>query len=99
MDQRGLASLGDDQVHVAQGELAVGVLLRDVMEDEHRPIGGGLVLSTSQDAATKQAEARNEANADKRDAEYKVAIEKCDALAGQAKTDCGASAKARFGKN
>jgi hypothetical protein len=33
------------------------------------------------------------------DADYKVAAEKCDALAGQAKTDCVASAKVRFGKN
>lgn len=43
-------------------------------------------------------EARLEANTDKRDADYKVAIEKCDALAGDAKASCVASAKMSFGK-
>jgi hypothetical protein len=53
---------------------------------------------TRQDAATKQADARNEANAAKREAEYKVAIEKCDALAGSAKDSCVSAAKAQYGK-
>lgn len=43
--------------------------------------------------------AKKEATADKVDANYKVAIEKCDALAGDAKTSCVAAAKAQFGKN
>jgi hypothetical protein len=43
-------------------------------------------------------EARKDASADKRDADYKVAIEKCDALAGDAKTTCVNSAKTTFGK-
>ena len=34
-----------------------------------------------------------------RDADYKVAIEKCDALAGPAKDACIGNAKARYGKN
>ena len=54
---------------------------------------------TRQEAATKQAEARKDANADKRDAEYKVAIEKCDALAGSAKDACVSNAKAQYGKS
>jgi hypothetical protein len=44
-------------------------------------------------------EAKKDASADKSDANYKVAIEKCDALAGDAKSSCVASAKAQFGKN
>jgi hypothetical protein len=32
------------------------------------------------------------------DADYKVAIEKCDALAGDAKTGCTAAAKSKYGK-
>jgi len=44
-------------------------------------------------------EARHDAAADKRDADYKVAIEKCDALAGDAKSSCVASAKTSYGKN
>lgn len=35
----------------------------------------------------------------KRDADYKVAVEKCDAMAGDAKAGCVASAKAKFGKS
>ena len=55
--------------------------------------------TTQQDAATKQADARKEANADKRAADYKVAIEKCDALAGPAKDSCVSSAKVQYGKS
>ena len=58
-----------------------------------------VAVVTRQDAAAKQAEARNEANAEKRDAEYKVAIEKCDAFAGPAKDACVASAKVQYGKS
>jgi hypothetical protein len=52
---------------------------------------------TSREAATTQAAARKDASADKREAEYKVAIEKCDALAGAAKDACVSSAKTQFG--
>ena len=44
-------------------------------------------------------EAKKEATDDKVDANYKVAIEKCDALTGDAKTNCVAAAKTKFGKN
>ncbi|HEX5697723.1 MAG TPA: hypothetical protein VFX90_03635 [Rhodoferax sp.] len=43
-------------------------------------------------------EAKKEAAEDKSDANYKVAVEKCDALAGDAKTSCVTAAKAKFGK-
>jgi len=49
-------------------------------------------------ASKKGTEARMDANKDKRDADYKVAAEKCDALAGDTKSACVANAKARFGK-
>lgn len=49
---------------------------------------------------TKQiGEAKKEASEDKSDANYKVAIEKCDAMTGDAKTNCVAAAKTKFGKN
>lgn len=44
-------------------------------------------------------EARTDANADKINADYKVAIEKCDALAGDAKSACVNAAKMKFGKS
>jgi hypothetical protein len=47
----------------------------------------------------KVGEARKDASADKRDADYKVATEKCDSLAGDAKAACVSAAKAKFGKS
>lgn len=44
-------------------------------------------------------EAKKDAASDKLDADYKVALEKCDALAGDAKSGCVAGAKQKFGKN
>jgi len=44
-------------------------------------------------------EAKVDAATDKRDADYKVAIEKCDAMAGDAKAACINAAKAKFGKS
>jgi hypothetical protein len=44
-------------------------------------------------------EARTDAAEDKRSADYKVAAEKCDALAGEAKNTCVAAAKVQFGKS
>jgi hypothetical protein len=57
-----------------------------------------VAADTNHDAAMKQAEARADANTEKRDAEYKVAIEKCDALSGPAKDACVSSAKVQYGK-
>ena len=54
---------------------------------------------TSKTAAEKTASARRDAAEDKRDADYKVAIEKCDSLAGAAKDTCVQNAKARYGKS
>lgn len=58
-----------------------------------------VTADTHQNAATKQAEVRKEADKDKRDADYNVAIEKCDALAGSAKDTCVSNAKVQFGKS
>ncbi len=44
-------------------------------------------------------EASKDAAADKNDADYKVAIEKCDALANASKDSCVAGAKAKFSKS
>jgi len=53
---------------------------------------------SSMKSAEKTAEARRDASEDKRDADYKVAAEKCDALAGAAKDSCVRDAKTRYGK-
>ena len=49
-------------------------------------------------ANQKVTEVRKDATEDKRDANYALAKERCDALAGDAKTKCVNDAKARFGK-
>lgn len=51
------------------------------------------------EADKKVAVARKDAVGDKRDAEYDVAIEKCNALVAEAKDACVANAKKRFGKS
>jgi hypothetical protein len=43
--------------------------------------------------------AKTDATQDVRDADYKVAVQKCDALAGDAKSGCIVNAKAKFGKS
>lgn len=43
-------------------------------------------------------EARKDAATDKRDADYQVAAQKCDAMTGDAKASCMTAAKAKFGK-
>jgi hypothetical protein len=58
-----------------------------------------VTADTHEDAAAKQADARKDANADKRNAEYKVAIEKCDALAAPAKDACISKANMQYGKS
>jgi len=52
-----------------------------------------------QDAGARQADARKEADEASRNAEYQVAIERCDAQAGTAKEACVSGAKLRFGKS
>jgi hypothetical protein len=48
-------------------------------------------------ATQKSTEARADASKDKREADYKVAAEKCDAMSGNAKDGCIKQAKARYG--
>jgi hypothetical protein len=52
------------------------------------------------DARMRQrvGEAREDAAEDKREADYQLARERCDALSGDAKAKCLADARARFGK-
>jgi hypothetical protein len=54
----------------------------------------------AQSQARKEAnEAREDAAQDKRDADYKVELQRCDNLSGEAKDNCVARAKRAFGKS
>jgi len=57
-----------------------------------------VAADTTQTSVKKVADAKQEATEDKRDAEYKVAVEKCDAFAGDVKDRCVNDAKRRFGR-
>lgn len=58
-----------------------------------------LIAAQADAKADKKAiEARTDARDDKRTAEYKVALEKCDAFAGAAKDNCVSTAKSQYGK-
>ncbi len=58
-----------------------------------------LVAAQADAKADKKAiEARTDARDDKRSAEYKVALEKCDAFAGAVKDSCVAAAKSQYAK-
>jgi len=52
----------------------------------------------SANSAEKRADVRKEAREDTRDAQYKVAIEKCDVMSGAAKDQCVKDAKMHYGK-
>lgn len=58
-----------------------------------------VAADTGRTASDKKMEVRKDAAEDKRDADYKVAIEKCDALSGAAKDNCVRDAKVKFGKS
>ena len=53
---------------------------------------------TEAKANKKVSDARVEAREDTREADYKVAAQKCDALSGADKDSCISSAKAKFGR-
>ncbi|HTR57714.1 MAG TPA: hypothetical protein VMM27_06040 [Casimicrobiaceae bacterium] len=57
-----------------------------------------VAADTRQDSSMKQAEARHEATDAKRDADYKLAIEKCNSLSGPVKDACISDAKTYYGK-
>jgi len=54
--------------------------------------------SAQMSANEKIADARKEADDTKREADYRVAMERCDTFAGERKDLCVKDAKARFGK-
>ncbi len=57
------------------------------------------VADANKDASQRTAEARKDAAETKRDADYRVAVERCGSMAGEAKDACVKDAKARFGKS
>ena len=69
---------------------------KDVCVKEAKAIEVGALADARMGKEIGQA--RRDAATDKLDADYKVAIEKCDALAGDVKASCVTAAKSSFGK-
>ncbi len=69
---------------------------KDVCRKEAKAIETKALVDAK--VAKDVAETRQDGAKEKMDADYKVAAEKCESLAGDAKTSCIASAKAKFGK-
>jgi len=69
---------------------------KDVCVKEAKSVETAALANVTRDS--KIVDAKAEASEDKRDAEYKVAAEKCDAMSGVAKTSCVAAAKGKYGK-
>jgi hypothetical protein len=64
-----------------------------------KEVAGEKTAKAQGQADKKIVEARKEARDEKREAEYAVAKEKCDTLAGNPKDVCVSDAKTRFGKS
>ena len=77
------------------------VCVKDAKAAQTRAKADAKVERESKEASKRSvdrtAEAKREAGSDVRNAEYKAAVERCDALAGDAKDRCVADARARFG--
>jgi hypothetical protein len=58
-----------------------------------------VAADSSRKAVDKTTDAKQEAAEDKREAEYKVAVEKCDAMSGNAKDACVREAKAKYNRS
>jgi hypothetical protein len=67
--------------------------------DEAKQKAAETSARAGQQASEKGADARRDAASSKREADYGVALEKCDSFAGDAKTACVKDARARFGRS
>jgi hypothetical protein len=97
----GRYSVAREKCNAAAGN-AKDVCIKQAEADEVAAKADAKVWLKSADAgevaSDKAATARADATADKANADYAVAKEKCDAYAGDAKASCLNDAKARFGK-
>jgi hypothetical protein len=58
-----------------------------------------VAADTSRKAVDKTADVKKDAAEDKRDADYNVAVEKCDSMSGNSKDACVRQAKARYNRS
>ena len=95
MNARIAAADGDFSVAKAKCDAHSGNA-KDVCVKEAKAMHTKAVVDAK--ASKEIREIKSEASHDKHDADYKVALEKCDALAGTSKDACIANAKSTYGK-
>jgi hypothetical protein len=94
----------DARIEAAEANYMVAKAKCDAMKGNDRDVcvkeakAAEVKAKADAKATEKVAAVRQDAAEDKRDAEYKVAVEKCDSMSGPSKDACVASAKARYGK-
>ncbi len=72
------------------------VCVKDAEAAKTKAYGDAKVMRTSRESSKDTMAARQDANAEADKAQYKAALERCDALAGNPKDTCEAHARARF---
>lgn len=77
---------------------AKDVCIKEAKAAETKAKADAEAARESSKGAERAAEAKQEAAEDKREADYKVAKERCDALSGDAQSQCVQDAKARYGQ-
>ena len=91
-------------IAIAMGlAFSAGAMAQTMSKDQDKSVKDSMAVETPANAKNDAnnmgaAAARKDAQSDKRDVDYAVAKEKCDAFAGDAKSTCMNEAKARLGK-
>jgi hypothetical protein len=91
----------DARIEAAEADYSVAKAKCDALKGNDRDVcvkeakAAEVKAKADAKASEKVAAARTDAVEDKRDADYKVALEKCDSLSGAAKDSCVANAKAK----
>jgi hypothetical protein len=94
----------DARIAVAEADYAVAKAKCDALKGNERDVcvkeakAAEVKAKADAKATEKVAAARQDAAEEKRDADYKVALEKCDGMSGAAKDACVANAKAKYAK-
>ena len=94
----------DARIEAAEADYSVAKAKCDAMKGNGRDVcvkeakAAEVKAKADAKATEKVAAVRRDAAEDKRDADYKVALERCDSMSGAAKDACVSDAKARHAK-
>lgn len=72
--------------------------VKEAKTAHEKALADAKLARTTQDNRQSDREAAMKARAEKREADYELALQRCDALAGDARASCARDVKARFGQ-